>query len=260
MAKTFLDSRRDNQRNVQDRHVKELASAILEGRWLYNGESIKFDVSGHMIDGQHRCIAGIKAGKSFVSDIVYGLPENSYYTIDQKIKRRSVSDILKMNGESNTNVLAAALSWHIMYREKNISRAGKRGVISPDSQQIWTELNHHPGMRKSVLFGVRCRHLTGPGPLTFLHYLFWQIDQELADKFFTQMASGEGIYQSNPVYHIRKMLYDDRIKNKAKLPIGEKLASIIKGWNIGRNGKQASRQGISWKSTGERKESFPEAR
>lgn len=258
MAKEFLDSRRENQRNISPRHTMEIVDAILMGRWRYNGESIKFDIDGCMVDGQHRCVAAIKAGKSFISDIVYGLPVDAYYTIDYKHKQRSMGDILKVEGEQNTCRLASALAWHIAYNANAITSSGKKARVSPDAMQISAELKHHPKMRDSSFYVSKCRHLMGSAPLAFLHYLFSQKDSEMADMFLDQLATGENLSKTNPALYIRKILLEDKIKNKAKLPIGEKVAYIIKGWNLLRNRKDASSvNSIKWKSTGEHPEPFP---
>ena len=258
MAKEFLDSRRENQRAISQRHLAELTDAILFGRWIPNGESIKFDVDGYMIDGQHRCAAGIKAGKTFISDIVYGLPKEAYYTIDQKGKRRSSSDVLRMNGETNTTTLAAALAYNIAYEKGFIIKSGKCLWVSHDAQQICNELACNPEMRASVQVGRKCYSVMSPGPLSFLHYRFAKKDAVLADSFFCQLETGENLTKTDPVLHIRKVLLEDKIQNKAKLPIGEKIAYIIKGWNISRNGKVAnSKNSIKWLSGGLRPESFP---
>lgn len=259
MAKDFLEARNKKQRAVSERHIAELADAILFNRWIYNGESIKFDIEGCLIDGQHRCLAGIKAGKTFVSDIVYGLPIDALYTIDQKHKRRCASDVLKINGEVNTIALSSALAYNIAYRRKCIGKTGKQWIVSPDAQQICDELSHHPGMRDSVLRGRLCCHIMGPGTLSFLHYMFNKKDSSLTDTFFHQLQTGENLSSNSPVLVIRKMLLEDKIQNKAKLPMGEKLACIIKAWNLMREGKGARSQvHIRWRSRGDLAEEFPE--
>ena len=80
----------------------------------------------------------------------------------------------------------------------------------------------------------------------------------MADKFLTQLATGENLSKTNPVLYIRKVLQENKIQNKAKLPMGEKIAYIIKGWNILRSGKTAnSVTSIKWKSAGTNPEPFP---
>ena len=258
MAKEFLASRRENQRSLGKRHVAGLVDAMLFNRWIPNGESIKFDEDGCMIDGQHRCAAGIKAGKSFISDIVYGLPKDAYYTIDQKSRSRSPADVLYMNGEISTRTLTAALSYNMAYEKKEIAKSGKSQWIVPDAQQICAELKKNPAMRESVRTCNRCSAIMASSPLSFLHYRFAKKDKDLADKFLTQLTTGENLSKTNPVLHIRKVLQEDKIQNKAKLPMGEKIAYVIKGWNILRNGKTAnSVTSIKWKSAGTNPEPFP---
>ena len=260
MAKEFLDSRRDNQRKISDRHVAELSDAMLYNRWRYNGEAIKFDEEGRMIDGQHRCAAGIKAGKSFMSDIVYGLPNDVYYVIDQKAKKRNFGDVLKIEGEINTAALASALGWHIAYTAHKISSRGKIWALTPDAQQVSQELRHHPAIRDSFIPASRCRHLLGTGVLTFVHYVFSQKDSDAADDFFRKLATGEELTRKNPILYIRRVLVADKVYNKAKLPAGEKIAYLIKGWNLIRKGKDAkSVASIKWTSAGKYPESFPSA-
>lgn len=267
MAKQFLDSRRNgdtqgaNHRNISRRHVDELADAMLYNRWQYNGESLKFDIDGHLIDGQHRLVACIKAGKSFVSDVVFGLDPNSYLTIDVKAKGRSGGDILKITGEKNTNCLAAALVWHIAYTRKCISSHGKTWVFTPDSKEILAELAQHLIIKDSVVIARKCSHLAGPGSLSFLHYIFQCRDKTLADDFFVKLATGENLSSGHPVLYIRQMLLEEKIHNKAKMPMGEKIACIIKGWNLLRCGKRAtSRNSFKWISAGNRAEDFPVAK
>lgn len=258
MAKEFLDSRRDNQRPLSQRHVAELANAILFGRWIPNGESIKFDTDGQMMDGQHRCAAGVKAGKPFVSDIVYGLPKSAYYTIDQKSKRRSSGDVLKMNGEISTSTLAAALAWNIAHERDCIGKNGKQWLVSPDAQQICTELDRHPDMRESVSLARLGHRIMPAGPLAFLHYRFAEKDSVLAKAFLQSLSTGSDLSNTNPILYLRKKLLEDKIQNKAKLPIGEKMAYVIKAWNMVRKGKKAhSVVSLKWTSSGGTKEAFP---
>ena len=258
MSKEFLNSRRESQRGISDRHVMELADAMLMGRWIYNGESIKFDDDGYMIDGQHRCMAGVRSGKAFLSDISYGLPVNSYYTIDQKGKHRSCADVLKINGEINITGLASALSWHLAYSRGCLVRSGKSWPFTPDAQQICIELERNPNMRESIKHARGCSHMMGPAPLGFLHYIFNKKDPELTVIFFNQLRTGENLPSGSPVLFVRKMLLEDKIYNKAKLPIGEKMACIIKAWNLMRKGKTSSSQvSIKWSSRGKNTETFP---
>jgi len=258
MAREFLDSRVAKQRRIGARHVAELADAMLNGRWIYNGESIKIDKTGAMIDGQHRCAAGIKARKAFYTDIVYGLPEEAYKTVDQKAKSRSASDVLTINGEKSTRSLASALAWNIAYNTGKLVKTGKQWLVSPDAQQIEAELTANPKIKESVIVGRMCKGMLGGGPAAFLHYRFSLKDQPLADWFFHQFSTGENLPSNSPILLLRNWFLEDRIQNKAKLPMGEKIASVIKTWNLIRKSvKTKKRAFIKWRSGGNAPEKFP---
>jgi len=260
MAQEYLDSRKPPQRSTPARHIEELANAMQFGRWKYNGESLKFDKNYNMIDGQNRCLACIKSGKSFDTDIVYGLDNSAYLTIDLKAKPRSASDVLYMEGEKNTRTLASGLAWLYAYKNKAILLGGKTYWISPDVQQLKKVLDLNPAIRESVLVAEKCKHLMGTGPLTFLHYLFSKKDNDTAAVFFEQFGTGEGLSKGNPILFLRQRLLNDKINNKAKLPIGDKIASIVNSWNLIRLGKKAkSVSSIRWTTGGLYPQKFPVA-
>ena len=54
-------------RPLSQNTVYRYADAILSGEWKLNGDTIRFDSNGTLIDGQHRLHACVKAGKSFMA-------------------------------------------------------------------------------------------------------------------------------------------------------------------------------------------------
>ena len=41
-------------RPLNDQHVKRIARQIADGKWKFNGDTIKLSVSNDILDGQHR--------------------------------------------------------------------------------------------------------------------------------------------------------------------------------------------------------------
>jgi len=88
--------------------VKEYVSAMIEGEWLYNGEAIKFDRDGRLVDGQHRLEAVVKANKPIAFLVIRGLDPEVFKTIDTG-KKRSAGDVLAIKGVKNPNAVGAAM-------------------------------------------------------------------------------------------------------------------------------------------------------
>lgn len=112
MASEYLE------RNVFNRNLKSIvvdsyARDMRNGKWALNGDTIRFDENGTLIDGQHRLAACIKAGVPFETFVVTGLPHSVFDTIDNGATRTG-GDIFKLNEVPSSNNVAATVRRHIL--------------------------------------------------------------------------------------------------------------------------------------------------
>ena len=70
-------------RNLKTRNVKFLGRAISEGSWKRHAGNIKFDVTGTLIDGQHRLYAIAQANKDIEVILEKGCDKGTTPAIDQ---------------------------------------------------------------------------------------------------------------------------------------------------------------------------------
>lgn len=83
----------NNNRPLRKTHIRELASDMTEGNWQVTHQGIAFDISGRLIDGQHRLHAIIEAGVSIQISVTRGCSASSFSILDRG-SNRSTSDIL----------------------------------------------------------------------------------------------------------------------------------------------------------------------
>src|SRR5688572_25165711 len=81
MAEAMLGKNFKN-RNVSKGLVQAYARDMLSEDWRFTGEAIKFDVTGKLIDGQHRLLACVKAGVNFRSLVLRGLEPEAQEVLD----------------------------------------------------------------------------------------------------------------------------------------------------------------------------------
>ena len=62
-------------RSVAQRYVEAFARDMRAGEWTLNGETIKFDVQGRLVDGQHRLWAVVQADVTVEMDVARDVPE-----------------------------------------------------------------------------------------------------------------------------------------------------------------------------------------
>lgn len=83
----------DNYRKLKNPTQKFYADEMREGSWMFNGDTIRFDTEGNLLDGQHRLAAIRESGIPQDYIVVEGLDPKCSKTIDIGFKR-SVEDYL----------------------------------------------------------------------------------------------------------------------------------------------------------------------
>jgi hypothetical protein len=97
LAQKWLERNDENQRSIRKDDVRKYAEHMKNGEWEQNGETIKFDTEGNLLDGQHRLLACIKAGVPFTTIVVTGISNAAKMTIDVGTPR-TPRDVLRFGG------------------------------------------------------------------------------------------------------------------------------------------------------------------
>jgi hypothetical protein len=210
--------------------IERYADIIKRGQWELNGETIKFDTSGTLLDGQHRLSAVILAGMPIKSYVIRDLPRKVFDTLDTG-KGRTGADVLSLRGEKHESTLASAIRLLLVYKEHGgFQRNQKTAFIT--TRDLAEGVDKHPKLRESVAFirSLRDLHrILAPSPASFLHYIFAEIDRREADNFFSALASGAGLAEGSPLLNLRNKLID-MIRHTGQGRV-ETIAICIKAWN-----------------------------
>lgn len=218
-----------NNRPLNRNHVASLAGQMERGEWVENGDPIRFDSEGNMIDGQHRCWAVIASGVAYVCTVVSGLAPSAFATIDVG-KRRSAPDCLAIQGELNTNVLAAALAW--------IERYFTGRVLPParfTNSQVLALMEKYPGVQRSIAISRPVRRFAPHSLISGCHYLFSMVDADEADRFFQDVDRGENLTAGDGALLLRERYLNIKTA-KGRMPSEFLMAITIKAWNLRRRG------------------------
>lgn len=140
-AQELLDTMGANRR-IADYYVAQMASDIREGRWVDNGETIKTDHRGRLIDGQHRCAAVVRAGVAIPAILVGNLSERAQGTVDIG-RTRTASNTLQIQGVSSAYQVAAIAKMVIQY-DKHPERLWSLSEVTPSRTEVTSfAIEHH---------------------------------------------------------------------------------------------------------------------
>jgi len=93
-------------RKVKTPNLMFLINQIEDGEFEYIGESIKIDVNGAIIDGQHRLLACVQTGKPIDVELIEDLPTSVFKKIDTGAKR-TPNDTFYIEGIPNYTSMTA---------------------------------------------------------------------------------------------------------------------------------------------------------
>lgn len=238
-----------HNRKISDRLVLTYAETMQEGEWRLNGEPIIFDYNERLQSGQHRLLAVITAGVTIRSVVVRRAEPEAIYSLESG-RRRRMTDVLTLKGETDVAALSAALSWTWRWENRLMDRGGE----TPTHTHQLRVLDKNPDIRAALPQGRRLHGAIGvsSGLMAAIYHQFWKINEEDAEAFWEHLATGENIASDHPAFVWRRWVI--RSRQSDRRPSSATLAAVtVKAWNAYREHRII--KALSWRP----EESFPEA-
>lgn len=220
-----------NNRPLSQGTVAQYARAMGHGAWKVNGDAIRFNGNGDLLDGQHRLHACIKSGKSFETYVISGLEHDAFDTIDQG-KKRTIGDVFSRQGYKHYSTLAAAVRWIWIYENLAADAKSCRTPFPVRPDEANEVLEKHPAVHAAVEDARKfasCR-MIHPGLLAFLVYYTSIADEHLSKLFWQGVCDSTGLKKGDAAYLLNKRLREN-ISATTTLPTETIAALCIKAWN-----------------------------
>lgn len=232
-------------RTVIKTHLKRLEECLLRGEWVFNGEPVIVASTGRILDGQHRLLACVNTGMPIDTNIVFGVDESVFDTIDQG-SSRTIGNVLDIDGEENYNTIAAAAKcfWGFCKTSQFSDGGGWTNGFSATAARHL--LADHPALRESVKLSLRCEHFKSRSLLASLHYVFTFANKQFAAEMIEVLESGGGD-KDRPFHVLREHIIYNRM-NRIRMGHRSLAAKTIRAFNAEVTGEWVKR--LQFKSDG----------
>ncbi len=245
-AEIWLGSNHGN-RKVRPAGVESYKRDMDTTDWKVNGDTIKFDLYGDLLDGQHRLYACILSGKSFESLVVWGLEPDSRDTMDSGLTR-NLRDQLKLSPIAVYSKYASTTSALVrrihLFTEKNEQIAFARGDYRLTTTELSRTLDAHPEIAECVLFTEQLNPKFGvKSTMSFVYWLLREANPELAVEFMRLVSSGAGLHERHPILTLRRRITRETNTRSHRNIHVEPLTiwlSVV-AWNLWMAGDSASK-------------------
>lgn len=240
LARKWLEESNTNNRQLRRHHVTSLSRQMKSGKWLQNGDAIRFSKDGRLLDGQHRLAAIAEAGESLDMFVARGIDEATFSTIDTG-KRRNGATALEIGGYKNANILSSAVATVYGYQEHQTYRLLSQQIrLSPG--EILEYLQEYPGIEQSASYANRHRDGLFPRSLAgAIHFITTGISPREANLFWAGFFSGIGLEPGSPILTLRNRLMKAKMSREQRISRPDKCNMVAKAWNAFRAKKDLRR-------------------
>jgi hypothetical protein len=234
-AADFLELNTRN-RPLTKSKVREFAEAMRRGDWKVTHQGIAFDITGALVDGQHRLAAIIEADTPVETVVFTDVPEGAFDVLDTG-KRRNAADVLAIEGEKSATMLAAMVRTVWLYEHRpELNWSG--GAAAVTNHQIVQTLEQHPALRDYIGLGEQISAATGmiKSAAGAASYLVAQ-PQKRTDlqPWFDGLIEGSGLNKGDPRLMFRKVMFAHARKQAGQVlrrrETREHVALYIKAFN-----------------------------
>ncbi len=249
-AAQLLEANGSN-RPLNEQHVKRIARQIMDGKWRYNGDTIKISSTNDILDGQHRLWAIIEAKQAVETIVVKGIEPDAFATIDTLRKPRSGSDVLALVGVTRQrSAVSVGLQWLIRWQKKVLEeyRAPENRIENSDIEEAY---RNNPGIVRAAERANKLRGVTNPGMLTFFYFVLSNRNPDLAERMMHTLENPSGIGIDDPFFRLRMYFLNQTSRKDALVTI----ALMVKAANAAHKGKDVKL--LNWRNQGTFAEPFP---
>ena len=231
-------NRNENNRRLSPGKVAQYARDMKAGNWAFNGDPVRFDTHGRLLDGQHRLSAIKTSGTTQRMLVVTNLPSTTQDTMDIG-RKRAMGDQLQIAGEKNSNLLAAILRIVVAYHH------GQRffSTAAPTQAEMREYLSRNPQARRATEVAAKSKKFLPamPSAIGGAYFLSAQKDLEGAELFYDfQLLEGLGLEPGDPALTLRNKFISARSAGQ-RFTVDEQLRYVMRGWNAFREWRKPNK-------------------
>lgn len=246
-ADDLLKNHNPSNRRLNERHVAFLVQEMERGTFRPdNGDTIRIDTNGNVLDGQHRLAMIARINKPVEMAVAYDVDPEAFATVDIG-KRRSVQDIvgIDMAQRGIHMPTGAATSARLLLEYEDRFATGAIGATAGSRQRMAPvdavrEVCLRPGFVDAVERGTKIAKKTSiatTAPVV-VALIACELDNKPAcDTFFHRLQTMEGLQPGAPEHSVDRALRSWKMKGSTlqRSAYGQ-LFALIRGYIASRDG------------------------
>lgn len=232
-----------HNRSLRKAKIKTFMDAMINGRWKVNGESLKFNLNGELVDGFHRLTAFKKSGLESVKFTIFtNLTDEDASTLDSG-SPRTPGDMVEFENGKNSIMTATAIKIYHTLMDGRFGDVGSTVRIMSNYDVKHYFINNREKLEETISKAQRAYKQSGrifaPGVFGGVLMFLSTIDKTDAEFFIDKLGTGSDLPYDSPILALRNKLLKIR-GTRIKLTQGDILKLSIFAWNKFRENKRCT--------------------
>lgn len=244
LAEVMLTLNTHNRRLAEKRATTH-ANAIKGGRWQTTHQGLAFDISGRLLDGQHRLEGIAQAGVPVEIVVSFGWPESVFTSLDTGAQR-TTDDFLKLEGASYPPLRAAVARALVIAEMPDKTQTPDKGLVVQKAHEI---AGPDLDLCLTLAFDIgSTRKIMRPSACALALYLIKtrSPNAQRFDEFVDSLRTGANLAFNSPILKFREFILKKHNDMGGGWAIAYQSGALIQAWNAWVTGRRAGN--LAWKS------------
>lgn len=237
-AAKLLDCRYDDERKLREGIVRKYAADMVAGGWHLNGEAIKIDCDGRLVDGQHRLHACILADVPFSTLIVTGTEIEARMTMDVG-ESRALSHQLTLRGVRDSRQVTTLLRHLFAWEEgRPLGSSASRPVTVREALGIRQRWPTADAARMLAIVATTRGKGAGINRTNLSLFLTLALiaDPERASEFAARLGDGVNLGAAHPILTLRNHIAQRAMRGERDSRT-QRIAWMLQAWEACKAGR-----------------------
>lgn len=195
-------------RKPRKRDLMLYKQLIESGTWINTGEPIIISVpcqdrpQGRLLDGHTRLTACVMAGKPFVTDITYNVPEEAFKAMNADA--RTAAHHLQIMGFANVNVWSSVYhKLHAYTNRYNSSESKPHPMVMKNEMAQWIAESPYASIDIAFRFKEGTILVSSLAQVAAIIIAMGGCKQTVIDEFFDKLLTGTNLNEGSPIIALR---------------------------------------------------------
>lgn len=230
LAEYILTNLNHKNRPRKSTKIVQYSRDMSDDKWLITGETIAFGTDGLLKDGQNRLAACVRANKSFVTHVMFGIDPAAFSVMDTGANR-SHSDILSIMGVPNYSKVTSCLKLFMAWKAGK-TNTGLYKITNEDLREYYVSSVDEDAMQRAVKFSEQVWATTGYPVSTLGALYYWASakgEETKLVEFYEKLRDGYGKAKS-PQKVLMKHVNEMRNDRYRKLTSHDYAVMLARAW------------------------------